>query len=249
MLILITSTLFQEHRNTVKYFLFQSIGSILLLLRLTLLTQIKIFRCLFMIIKLGIAPFHLWFIRLIRKITLFNLVWLTVLQKVIPLRFLSLIKESSALIILLILRFFLSVVFIIIQIKFIYIIGASSIYSITWVVISLIYREYTIWRFFYLYSIFQMLTLGIAYNVSLLPFKSSLFQSTIRSNTVLIISVFIAGFPPSPLFFIKLRVIYQFIIIHKLIRIMLILEARLVMFNYINIRMILFIISPRKLIN
>ena len=94
-----------------------------------------------------------------------------------------------------------------------------------------------------------MLTLGIAYNVSLLPFKSSLFQSTIRSNTVLVISVFIAGFPPSPLFFIKLRVIYQFIIIHKLIRIMLILEARLVMFNYINIRMILFIISPRKLIN
>ena len=118
---------------------------------------------------------------------------------------LSLIKESSALIILLILRFFLSVVFIIIQIKFIYIIGASSIYSITWVVISLIYREYTIWRFFYLYSIFQMLTLGIAYNVSLLPFKSSLFQSTIRSNTVLVISVFIAGFPPQPFILYKTK--------------------------------------------
>ena len=183
LLILITSTLFQEHRNTVKYFLFQSIGSILLLLRLTLLTQIKIFRCLFMIIKLGIAPFHLWFIRLIRKITLFNLVWLTVLQKVIPLRFLSLIKESSALIILLILRFFLSVVFIIIQIKFIYIIGASSIYSITWVVISLIYREYTIWRF-YSYFIFQIPTLGVTYNMSLLPFKSSLVNQLPNLNTV-----------------------------------------------------------------
>ena len=170
------------------------------------------------------------------------------LQKIIPLRFLSLIKESSALIILLILRFFLSVIFIIIQIKFIYIIGASSIYSITLVVISLIYREYTIWRF-YSYFIFQIPTLGVTYNMSLLPFKSSLVNQLPDLNTVLIISVFIAGFPPSPLFFIKLRVIYQFIIIHKLIRIMLILGARLVMYNYINIRMILFIISPRKLIN
>ena len=80
------------------------------------------------------------------------------------------IKESSALIILLILRFFLSVIFIIIQIKFIYIIGASSIYSITLVVISLIYREYTIWRF-YSYFILQIPTLGITYNVSLISFS------------------------------------------------------------------------------
>ena len=96
---------------------------------------------------------------------------------------LSLIKESSALIILLILRFFLSVIFIIIQIKFIYIIGASSISSITLVVISLIYREYTIWRF-YSYFIFQIPTLGVTYNMSLLPFKSSLVNQLPNLNTV-----------------------------------------------------------------
>ena len=129
LIILITTNLFQEQNNTVKYFLFQSICSILLLLRLSLLGEIKIFGIVIIIIKLGIAPFHLWFIRLIKKITLLNLVWVSVLQKIIPLRFLVVIKGNRVLIIILILSLLISVIYIVIQTKLINMVAASSVYS------------------------------------------------------------------------------------------------------------------------
>merc|ERR1712156_714030 len=63
-----------EHSNTVKYFLFQSMGSIILLLRISLLRELKMLRILVTMMKLGIAPFHLWFISLMRKISIMRLV-------------------------------------------------------------------------------------------------------------------------------------------------------------------------------
>ena len=110
LLILMFSDLYQEHNNTVKYFLFQSIASIILLLSLSLLGELKVLGTTIIMIKLGIAPFHLWFISLINKVRIVNLIWLTVIQKIIPLRLIVVIKGSGRLITLLISSFFLSVV-------------------------------------------------------------------------------------------------------------------------------------------
>ena len=74
LLVLMFSDLYQEHSNTVKYFLFQSMGSIILLLRISLLRELKMLRILVTMMKLGIAPFHLWFISLMRKISIMRLV-------------------------------------------------------------------------------------------------------------------------------------------------------------------------------
>ena len=106
LLILMFSDLYQEHNNTVKYFLFQSIASIILLLSLSLLGELKVLGTTIIMIKLGIAPFHLWFISLINKVRIVNLIWLTVIQKIIPLRLIVVIKGSGRLITLLISSFF-----------------------------------------------------------------------------------------------------------------------------------------------
>ena len=74
LLVLMFSDLYQEQSNTVKYFLFQSMGSIILLLRISLLRELKMLRILVTMIKLGIAPFHLWFISLMRKISIMRIV-------------------------------------------------------------------------------------------------------------------------------------------------------------------------------
>ena len=139
--------MYQEHSNTVKYFLFQSMGSIILLLRISLLRELKMLRILVTMMKLGIAPFHLWFISLMRKISIMRLVWVRVVQKIIPLRFIIIIKGASGLVTLLVIRFLLSVMHIIVQTKLTIIVGSSSVYSLSWVVISLISSESLMWHF------------------------------------------------------------------------------------------------------
>ena len=118
LLVLIFSDLYQEHSNTVKYFSIQSLGSIILI------RELKMLRILVTMIKLGIAPFHLWFISLMRKISIMRLVWVRVVQKIIPLRFIIIIKGASGLVTLLVIRFLLSVLHIIVQAKLTIIVGS-----------------------------------------------------------------------------------------------------------------------------
>ena len=248
LLVLMFSDLYQEHSNTVKYFLFQSIGSIILLLRISLLRELKMLRILVTMMKLGIAPFHLWFISLMRKISIMRLVWVRVVQKIIPLRFIIVIKGASGLVTLLVIRFLLSVMHIIVQTKLTIIVGSSSVYSLSWVVISLISSESLMWHFFVLYCLFQIITLVTISLVSLSPFKPSSQGSYAESRILLFFSLNIAGFPPSLLFFTKLGVILETLTrAYFVIRLILILGARVVIYNYINITIIMFSISPRRL--
>jgi len=246
LLILMFSDLYQEHNNTVKYFLFQSIASIILLLSLSLLGELKVLGTTIIMIKLGIAPFHLWFISLINKVRIVNLIWLTVIQKIIPLRLIVVIKGSGRLITLLISSFLISVVHIVVQTKLTTMVGASSVYSISWVVISLISRESLIWYFFVLYCIFQISTLITVSLIRLSPFKPSSGSSYTKSKTLLAFRLNIAGFPPSFLFFTKLGVILEILSREYLsIGLIIILGARVVIYNYINITIITFTISAR----
>jgi NADH:ubiquinone oxidoreductase subunit 2 (subunit N) len=73
-LILLSAGLSQDYVATIKYFLFQAIASILFLISLTLFKYRKSFSLLILIIKLGIAPFHLWFMAIIDKISVLNLI-------------------------------------------------------------------------------------------------------------------------------------------------------------------------------
>ena len=118
LLVLMFSDLYQEHSNTVKYFSIQSLGSIILI------RELKMLRILVTMIKLGIAPFHLWFISLMRKISIMRLVWVRVVQKIIPLRFIIIIKGASGLVTLLVIRFLLSVLHIIVHAKLTIIVGS-----------------------------------------------------------------------------------------------------------------------------
>ena len=141
LLVLIFSDLYQEHSNTVKYFSIQSLGLIILI------RELKMLRILVTMIKLGIAPFHLWFISLMRKISIMRLIWVRVVQKIIPLRFIIIIKGASGLVTLLVIRFLLSVLHIIVQTKLTIMVGSSSVYSLSWVIISLISSESLMWHF------------------------------------------------------------------------------------------------------
>jgi len=246
-LILLSSRLSQNYSSTIKYFLFQAIASILFLLSLTLYKHIKSFSLLILIMKLGIAPFHLWFIAIIDKISLLNLIWVSIIQKIIPLRFILLLKADENLILGLGLRFLISSVHILLQNKLKKIVGSSSVYSACWVVSRRIISESLSWGFFLAYRIFQIILLSLRRIKLISPFKSSFPLRSQISICLILLILNMSGFPPSPLFFIKLRVLFQFIINgHLGFGLVLRLGARVVMFNYLNIIRILFTFNFRN---
>jgi len=246
-LILLSAGLSQDYVATIKYFLFQAIASILFLISLTLFKYRKSFSLLILIIKLGIAPFHLWFMAIIDKISVLNLIWVSIVQKIIPLRFVMLLKADENLILGLGLRFLISSVHILLQRKLKKIIGASSIYSACWVIISRIVCEALSWGFFIAYRIFQVFLLSLRIIKLITPLKSSFAQRSWMHMCLILLILSISGFPPSPLFFIKLRVLIQFIVNgHLGWSLALRLGARIVIFNYLNIIRILFTFNPRN---
>jgi len=247
-LILLSSGAGQDYVATIKYFLFQAIASILFLISLTLFKYSKQFNLLILIIKLGIAPFHLWFIAIIDKINLLNLIWVSIIQKVIPLRFIILLKADESLIFGLGLRFLLSVVHMLLQRKFKKMIGASSVYSACWVMIRRIVCESFGWGFFLMYRVFQMCLLNLRTVKLVVPLKPAVNQSFWLNICLIFFILNLSGFPPRPLFFIKLRVLIQFITGgHLICRLALRLGARVVIFRYLNIIRILCTFSPRRI--
>lgn len=80
--------------NSLKYFLVQRIGSILFLTRVLMLegATYSVFPALLtlsMLLKLGVAPLHGWFISLIGAVSMRTLLYLSTVQKIIPLIILS----------------------------------------------------------------------------------------------------------------------------------------------------------------
>ena len=86
---IISSGLNIELENSVKYFLIQRWASIIFLISYFFcsyfINSIRILLILSIFIKLGISPFHTWFISILKTCSLYILMLLSSLQKIIPL--------------------------------------------------------------------------------------------------------------------------------------------------------------------
>ena len=86
---IISSGLNIELENSVKYFLIQRWASIIFLIRYFfcnfLFNSFYLLLIISIFIKLGISPFHTWFISILKSCSLYILILLSTVQKIIPL--------------------------------------------------------------------------------------------------------------------------------------------------------------------
>jgi len=229
----------------VKYFLFQALRSVVIILLICGCCYIVNFLTLLILIKLGAAPFHMWIIRIIENLKSVRFFWLAVPQKIIPLRFLQIFHRTGHLIdLLLLIRIAVSTVHIIFQFKIMKIIAASSIYSTPWLVSSFIASDVLSWVLFFSYSFIQGFWLILIYWQLLKPdpltTKNTRTMSYINLTTILIL----AGFPPRPLFFIKLNIVWNLLAIGRfIIGLSFIIAASLVIYSYLNMVCIQLVIT------
>jgi NADH-ubiquinone oxidoreductase chain 2 len=246
-IILLSSTTSNSYSCVVKYFLFQAIASILLFITFLLEKYTMLLVPVILIIKIGIAPFHLWFIIIINKINILNLIWVSVIQKLVPLRLFIFVRYVELLSHIVVIRLRLASLNIIVQTKFNKIIGASSVYSSSWLVVRVIIVERLTWGFILIYA-FAQTNLVIFYNwIKISPIKSLFRQSYYIGLLIISFILILGGFPPSPLFFMKLILIQESVSQNITLLVMsLVVNARIVIFSYLNLILIFFSSSLRK---
>ena len=222
----------------VKYFTFQVNASAILFfvllinfysLRILLKSIIFIICC-----KLGMAPIHVWFVRILSKLNWSLFLWISIPQKLIPLLIRSSVIDSYFIRYFLFISVFISTCYGITQTKNKKIMGASSVFRLNWIIYSII-RRLNSWLSFYL--IYRLIRFILIFNyVSILKSVNIVGTLNIAKFMIVITIIFLGGIPPRPLFFIKIDLMvygqYSILLVLSLI---LIVSSIVILYMYINL--------------
>jgi len=185
------------------------------------------------LIKLAIAPFHLWIVSIGAKVGYFVILWLLIPQKLIPLSILSNINyfRSS----LLLSRLFFRTLHSLTQTKIKKIIIMSSVFSINWIYLRIM-LTHNVWIIYFItYSIISFSVIIIlSDDLSNNLITGFINKTLINQKLITIILLFISGIPPRPIFFIKILIIYRSSRRRWVVLLTIILCSILIIYIYLN---------------
>lgn len=233
----------QAHKKTsllrIKYFSVQVILSRGLILQFIFqnyfLIETQALITLLLFAKLGGAPFHSWFTRLIRKLSWFNIIWISVFQKLLPLSVLVLTINPlcSALIII---RGGAAAWIRMSQVAPKKVIASSSVFSLAWLILAISFSLRVWLHFFLVYSTLRVLLIHrfLRMGAHVAGSQKNNKKFFLWFDTLVIFSI--AGLPPFLLFFIKVEILFGGLRL-KLVgrRIRIILFSVILIFIYLNL--------------
>lgn len=246
---IISSNDIAPFENTIKYFLVQSLASILFIttsiLRLYKYKyNIESVLILSIVLKLGIAPFHSWFIIIIKITSLYNLFLLSTLQKFIPLVIIRSIDiKYNLLIALLIVSRFTICVNSIETIRIIKILGFSSINNLTWIILAILSNV----KIFIIFISLYIFVLGglLFFNPLKINFRFLQTYKLFDKFFLVFVLLSLGGLPPFLGFIIKAIVIKKSIILISLtIFIPVVIRSLIVLYIYITYSFLNITLSP-----
>lgn len=239
--------LFNMRKNNrlamLKYFSCQALISVLFLLLfnggggITLSREvINYFLIIILFAKLGVAPWHMWFVRVIRKLDWLPFIWMFSFQKIIPLLFLIKFYLFWAPLLLLRLGFSLLHGLVVFKIKKVLIL--SSVFRLNWIYCRILSRS-SLWLVYFV--VYCFLKGAIVLCVS--GGASSLFRargvSLVAGLWIFTYFMFVSGIPPSPVFFLKVLIVSELIQVN-LTSFAFLLLARSIMLIFIYINSLIF---------
>jgi len=229
--------------NILKYFLVQRVASIMFISFSIygIINQVKNFELVVTIslfLKLGVAPFHTWFLNIVKNTSLYIIFMLSTIQKIIPLTILGRINIWRIFIFIIIILNFLTVfiggVYIL---RFNKILGISRINNLIWLIIGGLTRVYRA----YLFLIIYMVLLGgvvIAFNRFFKAvFYRISYKGFVNNMIELFVLISIGGLPPFLGFLNKIFILKQSLLDTSIIIIIiLVFRALFILYYYIRFR-------------
>ena len=241
-------------KPSIKYFSIQAFSSVLFISRFLFwnLINFDIFfyvSCFTIFIKLGFAPFHLWVLSVGSQLNIIIFIWLLIPQKFIPL---FLLKEIEFIrFFFIIFRGLICAVFSIIQVKIKNVLIISSVFSLIWIYTRMNFSINTWISFFISYSVIILYCIQLTFKDRENLINSSGFshdRSKKNSFIYLISLFFLSGLPPSPLFFLKINILFDLSFNSIFIVIWIILISIVIIYIYLNSLLINLVISFRQLL-
>lgn len=196
---------------SLKYFLTQAFASSLLLFSIILLIIFDNLHCQFqsinssllisvpLIIKIGIAPFHFWFPRVIEGISWSASLILITWQKIAPIVIISYLNNYNFFIIFIIISAIVGAIGGLNQTSLQKIIAFSSINHLRWMLTALLFNEYLWILYFIVYCFisFRLVLLFNQFNLFSINQVFSIFNySSLIKFSFLISFLSLAGLPP-----------------------------------------------------
>ena len=236
---IISSKIRLELENAIKYFLIQRWASIIFLLRFFFLAYLNSLYLLIIIrifMKVGIAPFHIWFISILKTRSLYILILLSSIQKIIPVIILRNIKINyNYLFLFLILNIFFIVIILPGTLRLNKILALSSINNLAWILISIIMSTKLFFLFILIYTY-----LLIGFTIFYKSYRINIFIQINRINIldkIILIMLFMSlgGLPPL-LGFLRKYLIIKFIIynINWLFILLIVFRSLYLLYFYIS---------------
>nr|AHF21587.1 NADH dehydrogenase subunit 2 [Allothyrus sp. LamingtonNP-QMS95173] len=203
--------------SMIKYYIIQVFASSLFLI--AMMTNnfmefsqmiISIIIMIAMLIKLGSAPFHIWFPQITEGLMWFSIMMLLTWQKIIPMYILSFNNMSNFLIIIILMSLMIGPLGGFTQISLRKILVYSSITHMGWM-LSIILMMKNFWIYYLL--LYSMMTIIIIiqlmkYNINFINQINLMNSSFLTKFSLLISLLSLGGLPPLLGFFPKLMVIY-----------------------------------------
>ncbi len=229
-----------QSQARVKYFIVQALvsGVILLIILLSINTirlKIKLLFRLAILVKLGAAPFQIWFISVILKLNWISIFWISTIQKFIPLLILRILVMPIMWIFIFI-RFWLASLPALNQINFKKLLGVSSVFRVNWLVARIIFRKIFWIKFIFVYGIIVMGVVLV--NLKLINRTNKKLICVINffdTNLIFISLLALAGIPPLAIFFIKLNLLIILSQTSLIMSALLILFSVVIIFMYIGV--------------
>nr|YP_010586485.1 NADH dehydrogenase subunit 2 [Pseudoneureclipsis sibuyana]UZZ44286.1 NADH dehydrogenase subunit 2 [Pseudoneureclipsis sibuyana] len=191
--------------SSMKYFLIQSIASMILLMsiifmwtnnKLTIKISTPINLTLMM--KLGSAPFHFWFIQMVEKMNMINLMILSTLQKIIPMTAMMYMNQTTNLYLMILLNTTIGSINGINQTSLFKIISYSSINHIGWMMAAMTINQNS-WKLYFLCYLIMMSSMTSMFHTLKMNTLPQLINSKNNKMIMLLFSMNLlsmGGLPP-----------------------------------------------------
>lgn len=220
-----------------KYFLVQSIGSAGVLLGLISQPVLDILGkfviVIFLIFKLGGAPFHFWFISISQILSAESLYLLFSVQKFLPLYLFSLLRAPLPYLVILV-NILVSTILALKSRRFNFLISSSSVFRLSWILTRRCVRHRVLFFFIIRYSLIIWPLISNS-NVKQSFFREIPVPHFTRKLILRIAFFGLIGVPPSIIFFIKILVLKFTIEINIVAAFYLLIGARVFVYVYTHL--------------
>nr|QZZ18272.1 NADH dehydrogenase subunit 2 [Elbelus tripunctatus] len=225
--------------SSISYFLVQSMGSSLLVLGLVNMMMMNwgcdLFISISLMIKMGVAPFHLWLLSIIDGLTFMPLIIIFSFAKLPSLMILTF--NSSSLVLFIIVSLVLGSVSGLNQSSILKILSYSSIFNMGMMLI-LINNNFMLLLYLFVYSLLILTFILFSFKMNIFYLSQMVINDELLMNkiTLWMTLLSMSGVPPLIGFSIKIMVV-EYLILNNLIFILIIISLTSILITFFYFRM------------